>query len=123
MKKKVVVLVVVVLAFGLKINAQESIKNFKGTWEYVCNEAPYGYNSGSIIVGQEKDRPTVKVVYEDGSENTAESVKVKNGVLYFNMSVEDSFIKVQLQKDGTKIKGKAINNYGEELGITAVKKK
>ena len=123
MKKNLVVLVVVVLAFCFKTNAQESIKNFKGTWEYECNEAPYGYNSGKIVVEQKKDRPVVKVIYEDGGENTAESIKVKNGVLYFNINVEDSFVKVQLQKDGAKIKGKAINGYGEELRITAVQKK
>ncbi|WP_242132356.1 hypothetical protein [Aestuariivivens marinum] len=122
MKKNLFVLVVIAFLFCFKTNAQESLKNFEGPWVYTCNDAPYGYQSGTLIIEHKGNKYIVKVVYEDGSVVNAQSLKVENDILYFNVNVENESVDVQLKKEGGKLKGKAINNYGEELLLTAVKK-
>lgn len=122
MKKNLLVLALITSIFYFKTNAQESIKSFKGTWTYTCNDAPYGYQSGTLIIDSAASTNTAKVVYEDGSSVNAHTLKIKAGVLYFSVVVENELINVQLKKNGDKLKGKTINGYGEELILTAVRK-
>ncbi|WP_242204692.1 hypothetical protein [Aestuariivivens insulae] len=122
MKKNLVVLAVIAFAFCFNMDAQESIKTFTGKWAYSCNDAPYEYQTGTIIIEHKENKSSARVVYNDGSKVEAHSLKAKEGILSFSVVVENESINIQLKKEGDKLKGKAINYYGEELMLTAVKK-
>lgn len=123
MRKNILVLIVVALTFCFKSNAQDSIKNFVGTWEYTCEDAPYEYRTGSIVIETQNNEAKIKVVYQDGSQVKAESLSVKDGVLHFSVIVENETIPVELKRDNEKLIGKTYNEYGEEMKLTAKKKK
>lgn len=122
MKKNLIVLTVLALVFNLSVQAQESLSKFKGIWEYICNDAPYGYETGDIIIKKKDNKYISTTIYNDGSQNVADSVKVKDGVLIIEMYVEGSYVKVALKKKESKLVGSVYTNDGE-LDIVAKKKK
>ncbi len=121
MKKNLIALTVLALIFNLTIQAQESVSKYKGTWEYTCNEAPYGFETGKIVIKKEDGKYTSTTIYNDGSTNKADSVKVKDGALIIETYVEGNYVKVELKKKKGKLVGFVYTDDGT-LEITAKKK-
>ncbi len=122
MKKNLIVFAVLTLVISITVQAQESIAKYKGTWEYTCNDAPYGFQTGKIVIEKVGDKYKSTTLYEDGSQNVADAVKVKNGMLIIETYVEGNFIKVELKKKESKLTGLVYTNEGS-LDIVAKKKK
>ena len=122
MKKNLIVLTVLALVFNLTIQAQESVSKYYGTWEYECNEAPYGFETGKIVIAKNTNASKATIVFDDGSKNEASSVKIKGGILIIETYIEGSFVKITFKKKESKLIGSVYTDDGT-LAIVARKKK
>lgn len=121
MKKHLILLTILALVCTATSEAQ-SLSKFKGTWEYTCNEAPEGFQTGKIVIEKKGDRYSSTTIYNDGSRNIADSIEVKNGTLIIETYEEGSYIKVEMKMKESKLTGYVYTDNGT-LSIEAKKKK
>lgn len=86
--------------------------HFNGTWGFKCDEAPYGFNDGKLVILEKTEKTTIEVTFSDGTKLTGEDVKIKEGVLTFSVSVDYDVIEVKLKRKGEKLAGSAITPEG-----------
>lgn len=123
MKKNLIVLAILSLVFNLTLQAQDAVSKYYGTWEYECNEAPYGFDTGKIIISKKNGNSSnATILFDDGSKNEASSVKAKNGTLVIATYVEGNYVKVELKAKESKLTGSVHTDDGT-MSITAKKKK
>ncbi|MCL3779985.1 hypothetical protein EMN47_06240 [Prolixibacteraceae bacterium JC049] len=122
--KKFIAFVLMIFTMGVTAqmaNAHGEKSSFKGTWEFKCDQAPYGYNDGKIVVAEKSEKVSVKVTFSDGTILTGQNVKVKDGELTFDVSVDYDTVEVSLKRKGNKLTGSADTPEGK-MDVQATKK-
>jgi len=112
-------LFIAVSAF-LSFQLQAKNKTLIGEWVYEVNDAPYGYEKGSLIFS-EKDNQTICVVKLETGELAVSNLKVGKGKITFTTNVEGNLINVELIREKNKMTGKVDSPEGPKT-MTVVKK-
>lgn len=94
---------------------------YVGTWTYECNEAPYPYHEGSLVITEKDNKTLVKVIFDDGDSATGRNVEIKEGKLSFEIWVEGNSVKTVLEQQGTKYIGK-VNSPEGQMNLKLEKK-
>jgi hypothetical protein len=117
MKSKIIAFVLLsIMSFGV-MTAQNNVKksNPVGTWKFEAPYAPEGYNTGTIVVGNEENKLTTTMSFGGGDYKLpGEKVKAVKDSVLFSVFLEGQDIRVYLkQENETKMTGKAVYSEGE----------
>lgn len=116
--KKIIFIFGVIFVFTLTSFAQQSKgqkNNSVGTWKFEAPYAPEGYTSGTIIVGNEEQKPTATMSFTGNEfKIPGENVKAVKDSLLFSVYIQGQDVKVMLKMDTEiKMSGKAVYSEGE----------
>jgi hypothetical protein len=116
--KRIVFIFVVIFVFSLTSIAQHSKgqkNNSVGTWKFEAPYAPEGYTSGTIIVGNEEQKPSATMSFTGNEfKIPGENVKALNDSILFTVYIQGQDVKVMLKMDTEiKMSGKAVYSEGE----------
>ncbi|AUP77300.1 hypothetical protein [Flavivirga eckloniae] len=125
MKKHPVIILATCLILSIVFTAksQTSTKHFLGTWEFVCKQADYDYREGDITIFKNNKKLAVKVTLKNGMVFNAETVKLLDGTLSFQMYIENALIRVSLVNTDGVLNGKVLVPDAPEMDLKASKKK
>jgi hypothetical protein len=117
MKSKILAVVLFSIISLCAVTAQNNVKkaNPVGTWKYEAPYAPEGYNTGTIVVGNEDNKYTTIMSFGGGDYKIpGEQVKAVKDSVLFSIFLEGQDIKVFLkQENEAKMTGKAVYSEGE----------
>ena len=116
--KRIFFIFIVIFVFTLTFFAQQSKgqkNNSVGTWKFEAPYAPEGYTSGTIIVGNEEQKPTATMSFTGNEfKITGENVKAVKDSILFSVYIQGQDVKVMLKMDTEiKMSGKAVYSEGE----------
>jgi hypothetical protein len=116
--KRTFFICVVIFVFTLTSFAQqnkEQKNNPAGNWKFEAPYAPEGYTSGTIIVGNEEQKPTATMSFTGNEYKIpGENVKAVKDSLLFSVYIQGQDVKVMLKMDTEiKMSGKAVYSEGE----------
>ena len=119
--KIISVIALLVLSTGLTFAQKKSNSMVLGTWTFSAPEAPYGYNSGDIVIKKDKKELTGEIVFSEYYKFAVQDLKFEKGVLTFKAYVEGETIntKATIVKDN--MKGTVVYSGGT-MSITAKRK-
>jgi hypothetical protein len=117
MKSRILAIVLLsIIALGT-VTAQNNGKknNPVGTWKFDAPYAPEGYNTGTIVVGNEDKIYTATMSFGGGDYKLpGEKVKAVKDSVLFSIFLEGQDIKVYLkQENESAMTGKAVYSEGE----------
>lgn len=117
--------VVLFIFFAVTVLQSEAKANdfskYLGSWAYECNEAPYPYHEGDLLIAEKDKKTTVKVTFKDGRSITAQNVTIKDDKLSFEIWVEGGTVSAVLEQKDKKIIGKVDSPEGK-MTVSAQKK-
>ena len=116
--KRIIFIFIVIFVYTLTSFAQQSKgqkNNSVGTWKFEAPYAPEGYTSGTIIVGNEEQKPTATMSFTGNEfKIPGENVKAVKDSLLFSVYIQGQDVKVMLKMDTEiKMSGKAVYSEGE----------
>ena len=116
--KRIIFIFIVIFVYTLTSFAQQSKgqkNNSVGTWKFEAPYAPEGYTSGTIIVGNEEQKPTATMSFTGNEfKIPGENVKVVKDSILFSVYIQGQDVKVMLKMDTEiKMSGKAVYSEGE----------
>ena len=116
--KRIIFIFVVIFVFTLTSIAQQSKgqkNNSVGTWKFEAPYAPEGYTSGTIIVGNEEQKPSATMSFTGNEfKIPGDNVKALNDSILFSVYIQGQDVKVMLKMDTEiKMSGKAVYSEGE----------
>lgn len=95
-------------------SAQATVGAMSGKWKYTAHDAPYGYESGSVVFTKEKgkdkdkNKETLKAIfYINGNQIVINNLEKKDGKYLANLYVEGSAVNVIFAPEGHKLTAKA----------------
>ena len=111
-----------VLSTGVMFAQSKSELKAVGTWAFSAPDAPYGYDTGDIVITTEGKKLAGEIVFSEYYKLKVQDLKVEKNVLTFKAYVEGETIhtKATLTKD--ELKGNVSFSEGT-LPITAKRKK
>ena len=83
-----------------------------GTWTFKAPDAPYEYNSGDLVIGQEGKEYTAKVVFGEYYELKASGVEYEKNELSFRVYIEGESVYVKGTVGKEEINGTASYSDG-----------
>ena len=101
--------------------AMTTEKALYGTWHYSVVNAPYGYESGDLVLKKEGGEITGSLIFAEGYSVSLYEIKIKKGQLSFKAFVEGSEISFEGTYTKKKIEGTVTYVEGT-LALTAVPK-
>ncbi len=117
MKSKILAFVLLSIMSLGAVTAQNNGKksNPVGTWKFEAPYAPEGYNTGTIVVGNEDKKYTTTMSFGGGDYKLpGEQVKAVKDSVLFSIFLEGQDIKVYLkQENESTMTGKAVYSEGE----------
>jgi len=116
--KRIIFIFIVIFVYTLTSFAQQSKgqkNNSVGTWKFEAPYAPEGYTSGTIIVGNEEQKPTATMSFTGNEfKIPGENVKAVKDSILFSVYIQGQDVKVMLKMDTEiKMSGKAVYSEGE----------
>ena len=116
--KRIIIIFVVIFVFTLTSIAQQSNgqkNNSVGTWKFEAPYAPEGYTSGTIIVGNEEQKPSATMSFTGNEfKIPGDNVKALKDSILFSVYIQGQDVKVMLKMDTEiKMSGKAVYSEGE----------
>ena len=116
--KRIIFIFSVISVFTLTSFAQQSKgqkTNSAGTWKFEAPYAPEGYTSGTIIVGNEEQKPSATMSFTGNEfKIPGENVKALKDSILFSVYIQGQDVKVMLKMDTEiKMSGKAVYSEGE----------
>ncbi|GAA3607525.1 hypothetical protein Q4Q39_10505 [Flavivirga amylovorans] len=126
MKEKIIVTLILTLSAAFTGAAQNTEKDFLGTWEYVCHGAEYAYYTyytGEIKIIKKENKIITSVKFVDDTKLTATNTRLKNGTLHFELYIEGNSIYVSLKNIKGKLIGKVTTSDSTNFELTTNKKK
>ncbi|MDO5980526.1 hypothetical protein [Flavivirga spongiicola] len=123
MKKQFVATTILVLFVIFVAKSQNTVNDFLGTWEYVCDGAEYGYTNGELKIEKKENNITTTVIFTDGRKLVADTTKLKKGILHFDLYIEGAIINISLKNTKGTLKGEVTIPDNPKLGLIANKKK
>ena len=123
--KRIIFIFVVIFVFTLTSIAQQSNgqkNNSVGTWKFEAPYAPEGYTSGTIIVGNEEQKPSATMSFTGNEfKIPGDNVKALKDSILFSVYIQGQDVKVMLKiENDTIMSGKAVYLEGE-IPITLTK--
>ena len=111
-----------VLSTGVMFAQSKSDLKAVGTWAFSAPEAPYGYDTGDIVITMDGKELAGEIVFSEYYKLKVQNLKLEKNVLTFKAYVEGETIntKVTLTKDD--MKGNVTFSEGT-MPITAKRKK
>ena len=115
MKRNILSLMLISLICLTSLGQKTNKFNPSGTWKFEALNAPEGYQTGTITVGQEAKQLTASMSFT-GSEYKIPGEKVKQAgdSLLFAVYLESEVISIALKMESNiKMSGKAVYSEGE----------
>jgi len=123
MKKVLVLLIIAVLGpFVLHATAPTEKSKIIGEWKYESQNAPYGYEKGSIIISEKEGKLAGEIKFADGYKLDLKDVTYVDGVFKCKFNLDYNEIAIKATIEGNKMKGTADSPEGA-LPFTAEKAK
>jgi hypothetical protein len=122
--KKVFLLMFVATLFSGSIQAAviQSNEEIIGEWKFESQQAPYGYEKGSIVISEKEGKLAGEVKFADGYKLPLRDVTYADGELKCKFTVDYNEIAIKGTTEGNKMKGTADTPEGA-LSFTAEKAK
>lgn len=92
-----------------------------GTWQYSVVNAPYGYESGDLVLNKKDGEITGSLIFSEGYNVSLYEIKIKKGQLSFKAFVEGTEISFEGTYTKKKIEG-TVSYVDGTLALTAVPK-
>ncbi|MGM0375555.1 MAG: hypothetical protein ACQEQ0_02145 [Bacteroidota bacterium] len=102
-------------------SSTQSNKEIVGQWAFNVDKAPYGYQTGSLVISEEKDSLKGHVKFEDGYKVDLKNLSYTEGVLNCGLYIDYTHIKVKAEIKEQLLKGTVFTPEGE-MKISAKKK-
>jgi hypothetical protein len=112
-KQLLLVLTGIFFSFQIYAMAPATKKDFMGEWKFNIQNAPYGYQQGTIFIGENNNTLTGEVRFSDGNKIKMENMVIANGTLQFRIFADSEYVNAKLSVEGNKLKGAAITSEGE----------
>jgi hypothetical protein len=110
---KKILIVLFILCISAQVFAQITPKQIVGKWNYTV-VTEMGDMTGFLKFVEKEGKLTGQVVSDDGGMFTMTKVEIKDGdILYFEIIPEYDVLKVTLNIDGKKFKGKGSTSEGD----------
>lgn len=114
MKKLMTFLLLAFLSITVfQTTAAPAIEEVKGEWKFNSPNAPYGYDTGSIVISEKEGALAGEIKFADGTKVELKDVKFEENVLKFGINVDYNFIPIKATIEGTKMKGTANTPEGD----------
>lgn len=99
--------------------AQEAVnKTIVGSWKYEVSQAPYGFESGTIIISKDKENLLGEVNFVSGYSVKLQNISLKSDTLRAAANVEGENISITAKMVKNKLQGKVDTSMGV-MGIKA----
>ncbi|NLX81138.1 MAG: hypothetical protein GXZ03_06200 [Proteiniphilum sp.] len=99
--------------------AQEAVnKTIVGSWKYEVSQAPYGFESGTIIISKDKENLLGEVNFVSGYSVKLQNLSLKSDTLRAAANVEGENISITAKMVKNKLQGKVDTSMGV-MGIKA----
>jgi hypothetical protein len=123
MKKVLILLIIAVLGpYALHAAAPAEKSEIIGEWKFESQQAPYGYEKGSIVISEKEGKLAGEVKFADGYKQPLRDVTYADGELKCKFTVDYNEIAIKGTTEGNKMKGTADTPEGA-LSFTAEKAK
>ncbi|SHE95210.1 hypothetical protein SAMN05444274_10370 [Mariniphaga anaerophila] len=94
-------------------NNASSHDDVLGEWKFESPNAPYGYNSGAIIIKEKDGALAGEIKFSDGTKVELKDILLEEGVLKFGINVEYNYVLVKATIEGNMMKGTANSPDGK----------
>lgn len=99
--------------------AQDAVnKTIVGSWKYEVSQAPYGFESGTIIISKDKENLLGEVNFVSGYSVKLQNLSLKSDTLRAAANVEGENISITAKMVKNKLQGKVDTSVGV-MGIKA----
>lgn len=123
MKKFLVVAFLLAIVSGNAIASVTPANNdVVGEWKYEVPTAPYGYESGTIILSEKEGKLVGEVKLNDGYKIDLKNVTYADGVFKCGLYVDYEYVSIKAKIEGKTLTG-AVDTPEGEMKMTAKKTK
>jgi hypothetical protein len=123
MKKFLVVAFLLAIVSGNVIASVTPANNdVVGEWKYEVPMAPYGYESGTIVLSEKEGKLVGEVKLNDGYKIDLKNVTYADGVLKCGLYVDYEYVSIKAKIEGKTLTG-AVDTPEGEMKMTAKKTK
>jgi opacity protein-like surface antigen len=102
-------------------SSTQSNKEITGQWAFNVDTAPYGYQTGMLVISEEKDSLNGHVKFEDGYKVDLKDISYTEGVLNCGLYIDYSYIKVKAEIHEQLLRG-TVNTPQGKMKFSAKKK-
>ena len=96
-------------------------KEIMGQWAFNVDSAPYGYQTGTLVINAEEDSLKGYVKFQDGYKVDLKNISYTDGVLNCGLYIDNSHIKVKAEIKEQLLKG-TVNTPEGKMKISAKRK-
>jgi hypothetical protein len=114
-------LILLLAAATANVSAQKKADP-RGTWSFYAEAAPYGYNSGDIVIGKDGRDYTARIIFGESHEINGQAVVMEKDQLSFQVWIEGERISIKGTVTKEDIQGTATYTEGT-ISFTAERKK
>lgn len=120
--KKLLVLAFLVAIVAGTVNAAVTTSNKEvvGEWKYEVPTAPYGYETGTLIIIEKEGALAGHIKFADDYKIDLKKVTFAEGILKCGLYVDYEYITIKAEVTGKELKG-AVDTPEGEMKITAKK--
>lgn len=118
----VVAFLLAVVSSNVFASSAQANKEVVGEWKYEVPTAPYGYESGTIIIAEKEGELTGEVKMADGYKIDLKNVTYTDGVLKCGLYVDYEYVSIKAKVEGKTLTGTVDSPEGE-MKMTASKTK
>ncbi|MBW6534618.1 MAG: hypothetical protein K0B11_06390 [Mariniphaga sp.] len=113
--KKILIFMTLALLATTVFNAAATPvnKDVLGEWKFKSPQAPYGYETGSIVILEKEGVLAGEIKFADGTKVELKDVKFEENVLKFGINVEYNYVPIKATFEGNKMKGTANTPEGD----------
>ena len=108
---KKLLFVIILASFSGYVSANEFIK-LVGTWNYIVEYAPVGYDKGQMIFSENEGKVVGEVRIE-GHSIPVKNLELIEGQFKFGVEIDYGYIPITIKIDGDKLTGKANTPDGD----------
>ncbi len=120
--KKLVVVTFLMAIFSVNVWAgtTPAKKEVIGEWKYEVPAAPYGYESGTIVINEKEGKLIGEVKLKDGYKIDLKNVSCTDGVLKCGLYVDYEYVSIKAKVEGKTLSG-IVDTPEGEMKLTAKK--
>ena len=107
-----VVLFTTVCVFG--VSAQDKNKPV-GKWKYEVEQAPYGYNKGTLEIKKQKEALMGELNFSSGNGVKLQKLTMRNDTIWANAYVDSEYIEIVAKISNSKMEGLVDTSMGKMI--------